>query len=110
MMSAGDLGLDPRRVEQKLQDILEMCTRWNAVLLLDEADVFLEQRSLHELERNKLVSIFLRVLEYYEGMLLVSHDACGYIQCSQLAHRPACTIGFAFVLFSFTLHGLSSTS
>ena len=67
MMSAGDLGLDPRRVETKLQDILEMCTRWNAVLLLDEADVFLEQRSLHELERNKLVSIFLRVLEYYEG-------------------------------------------
>jgi hypothetical protein len=67
MMSAGDLGLDPRRVESKLQDILEMCTRWNSVLLLDEADVFLEQRSLHELERNKLVSIFLRVLEYYEG-------------------------------------------
>ena len=44
-----------------------MCTKWNAILLLDEADVFLEERSLHELERNKLVSIFLRVLEYYEG-------------------------------------------
>ena len=68
LMSAGDLGFDPRHVETKLQDILEMCSRWNAVLLLDEADVFLEQRSLHELERNKLVSIFLRVLEYYEGM------------------------------------------
>ena len=73
MMSAGDLGLDPRQVESKLQGILDMCTRWNAILLLDEADVFLEQRSLHELERNKLVSIFLRVLEYYEGiMFLVS--------------------------------------
>jgi hypothetical protein len=73
MMSAGDLGLDPRRVETKLQDILEMCTRWNSVLLLDEADVFLEQRSLHELERNKLVSIFLRVLEYYEGTTTIPH-------------------------------------
>ncbi|KAF2748329.1 P-loop containing nucleoside triphosphate hydrolase protein [Sporormia fimetaria CBS 119925] len=72
MMSAGDLGLDPRRVESKLQGILEMCTRWNAVLLLDEADVFLEQRSLHELERNKLVSIFLRVLEYYEGTMFLT--------------------------------------
>lgn len=70
MMSAGDLGLDPSKVESKLQDILEMCTRWNSVLLLDEADVFLEQRSLHELERNKLVSIFLRVLEYFEGKSL----------------------------------------
>ena len=68
MMSAGDLGLDPRTVETSLKDILEMCTKWNAILLLDEADVFLEERSLHELERNKLVSIFLRVLEYYEGV------------------------------------------
>ncbi|KAL6706966.1 hypothetical protein ACN47E_004916 [Coniothyrium glycines] len=72
LMSAGDLGFDPRQVETKLQDILEMCTRWNAVLLLDEADVFLEQRSLHELERNKLVSIFLRVLEYYEGTMFLT--------------------------------------
>ncbi len=70
MMSAGDLGLDPRHVEAKLQGILDMCTRWNAILLLDEADVFLEERSLHELERNKLVSIFLRVLEYYEGIMV----------------------------------------
>ncbi|KAK5724159.1 hypothetical protein LTR17_013540 [Elasticomyces elasticus] len=72
MMSAGDLGLDPRHVEAKLQGILDMCTRWNAILLLDEADVFLEERSLHELERNKLVSIFLRVLEYYEGIMFLT--------------------------------------
>jgi len=72
MMSAGDLGLDPSTVESKLQDILEVCARWNAILLLDEADVFLEERSLHELERNKLVSIFLRVLEYYEGIMFLT--------------------------------------
>jgi SpoVK/Ycf46/Vps4 family AAA+-type ATPase len=72
MMSAGDLGLDPRHVETKLLGILDMCTRWNAILLLDEADVFLEERSLHELERNKLVSIFLRVLEYYEGIMFLT--------------------------------------
>ncbi|KAK5165851.1 uncharacterized protein LTR77_008774 [Saxophila tyrrhenica] len=71
-MSAGDLGLDPRHVESKLQGVLDMCTRWNALLLLDEADVFLEERSLHELERNKLVSIFLRVLEYYEGIMFLT--------------------------------------
>lgn len=64
IMAAGDLGLDPRSVEMKLQDVMSMCSRWGAILLLDEADVFLEQRDLHQLERNKLVSIFLRVLEY----------------------------------------------
>jgi AAA+ superfamily predicted ATPase len=84
VMSAGDLGFDPSKVETQLQTILEMCSRWNAILLLDEADVFPERRSLHEadvfperrslheLERNKLASIFLRVLEYYEGTMFLT--------------------------------------
>ena len=71
-MSAGELGLRPDEVEDKLADILEMVTKWNAVLLLDECDVFLEARSTHDLERNKLVSTFLRVLEYYEGILFLT--------------------------------------
>lgn len=62
VMSAGEVGFDSRHVESKLQGVFDMVTRWNAILLIDEADVFLEERSLHELERNKLVSIFLRVL------------------------------------------------
>ncbi|KAF2122424.1 P-loop containing nucleoside triphosphate hydrolase protein [Lophiotrema nucula] len=72
MMSAGDLGINPDQVEAKLTNILEMIAKWGAVLLLDECDVFLEARSTHDLERNKLVSIFLRVLEYYEGILFLT--------------------------------------
>jgi hypothetical protein len=72
MMSAGDLGINPDQVEARLTNILEMIAKWNAVLLLDECDVFLEKRSAHDLERNKLVSIFLRVLEYYEGILFLT--------------------------------------
>ncbi|KAJ4413852.1 hypothetical protein N0V82_008294 [Gnomoniopsis sp. IMI 355080] len=72
IMAAGDLGLDPRSVENNLRDAMSMCSRWGAILLLDEADIFLEERSLHELERNKLVSIFLRVLEYYEGIMFLT--------------------------------------
>lgn len=72
MMSAGDLGLNSHEVESSLSNVLEMASKWNAVLLLDEADVFLEQRSSHDLERNKLVSIFLRILEYYEGILFLT--------------------------------------
>jgi SpoVK/Ycf46/Vps4 family AAA+-type ATPase len=72
MMSAGDLGTSSYEVESSLSNVLEMVTKWNAILLLDEADVFLEQRSSHDLERNKLVSIFLRILEYYEGILFLT--------------------------------------
>jgi len=74
MLSAGDLGTDPSVVEEKLSRILAMATRWQSVLLVDEADVFLEARSTHDLERNKLVSIFLRILEYYEGFLFLTSN------------------------------------
>ena len=82
MISAGDLGTDPEDIESKLSDVLEMATKWNAILLLDEADVFLEQRSSHDLERNKLVSIFLRVLEYYEGILFLTTNRVGDIDAA----------------------------
>jgi len=72
MMSAGDLGIKSSEVESSLTTILEMVAKWNAVLLLDECDVFLEERSAHDLERNKIVSIFLRTLEYYEGILFLT--------------------------------------
>ncbi|KAL8727171.1 MAG: hypothetical protein Q9166_006208 [cf. Caloplaca sp. 2 TL-2023] len=82
MMSAGDLGLDSSNVESSLSNVLEMSTKWNAVLLLDEADVFLEQRSAHDLERNKLVSIFLRMLEYYEGILFLTTNRVNNIDAA----------------------------
>jgi hypothetical protein len=66
VMSAGDLGVDARGFETKLTDILQMIPRWGAILLLDEADVFMETRDSANLARNELVSIFLRIIEYYE--------------------------------------------
>lgn len=63
MMSAGDLGIRSTEAESNITTILEMVAKWNAVLLLDECDVFLEARSVNDLERNKIVSIFLRTLE-----------------------------------------------
>lgn len=71
-LSSGDLGSQPWEVERGLSQILELVARWNAILLLDECDVFLEARSTHDLERNKVVSIFLRTLEYYEGILFMT--------------------------------------
>lgn len=82
MVGAGDLGDTPSDVEKTLNNILEMVTKWKAVLLLDEADVFLEARSTHDLERNKLVSIFLRLLEYYEGVLFLTTNRMGNIDAA----------------------------
>ena len=71
-LSAGEIGIMPTTVESEISSALEKCTLWNAILLLDEADVFLERRELNSLKRNELVSIFLRLLEYYEGMMFLT--------------------------------------
>jgi hypothetical protein len=39
--------------------------------------VFLEERSLSDLGRNSLVAIFLRMLEYYEGILILTSNRIG---------------------------------
>ncbi|KAH7063658.1 P-loop containing nucleoside triphosphate hydrolase protein [Macrophomina phaseolina] len=71
-VQAGELGSDASDVETKLEQILEIAAKWDAVLLLDEADVFLEQRSHSNLKRSKIVSVFLRLLEYYRGILFLT--------------------------------------
>jgi hypothetical protein len=43
-------------VETRLSHALALATSWNAVVLIDEADVFLEERKLHDLKRNGLIS------------------------------------------------------
>ncbi|KXX80661.1 ATPase family AAA domain-containing protein 3B [Madurella mycetomatis] len=72
MVSSGDLGTCSADLDRNLTRIMDMTATWSAVLLIDEADVFLERRSLHDLHRNAMVSVFLRVLEYYSGILFLT--------------------------------------
>ena len=50
-------GLDPTRLEEKLWKWFRMAEEWQAVLLIDEADVYLEQRGIGgSLERDAIVA------------------------------------------------------
>ncbi|KAK5936733.1 hypothetical protein PMZ80_010996 [Knufia obscura] len=71
-ISAGDLGTNPNDLEQNLSEIFELSSHWKATLLLDEADVFVERRSTSDIHRNALVCIFLRKLEYYDGIMFLT--------------------------------------
>jgi SpoVK/Ycf46/Vps4 family AAA+-type ATPase len=71
-ISMSDLGMTPAIVEVNLQKVFDLAVHWQAVLLFDEADVFLESRSLQDLKRNGLVSVLLRILEYYNGILFLT--------------------------------------
>jgi hypothetical protein len=55
-VNCGELGVNTNSVEANLSDALRLATTWNAIVLIDEADVFLEARSPNDLERNGLVS------------------------------------------------------
>ena len=77
MISCGDIGTTPEEVESKLEEVFEYAVKWKAVLLLDEADVFLQERNYQDLSRNAVVSIFLRVLEYFDGILFLTTNRIG---------------------------------
>ena len=69
---AGDLGTDAQLLEGRLSQILSLVCHWNAILLLDEADVFLECRSRHGLDNNVLVSVFLHQLKYSQDIIFLT--------------------------------------
>ncbi|CAJ2512756.1 Uu.00g008750.m01.CDS01 [Anthostomella pinea] len=79
VITCGDLGLTPSEVESSLSNVFRLAHLWDCVLLLDEADVFLSQRSKLDMKRNALVSVFLRVLEYYNGLLFLTTNRVGTI-------------------------------
>ncbi|PFH47284.1 hypothetical protein AMATHDRAFT_50422 [Amanita thiersii Skay4041] len=72
VVSSGDLGTRADDLDRTLERIFDIATAWRAIVLIDEADVFLEKRSLHDLERNAMVAVFLRHVEYYRGILFMT--------------------------------------
>ncbi|KAK4450164.1 hypothetical protein QBC34DRAFT_379366 [Podospora aff. communis PSN243] len=71
-IGAGELGETASEIEESLETLLEVVAKWKAILLLDECDVFLEARTTADIARNRLVSIFLRQLEYFRGVMFLT--------------------------------------
>ncbi len=76
-ITCGDLGLTAADVESELSEKFHLAELWDCVLLLDEADVFLARRTNTDIKRNSLVSVFLRVLEYFTGVLFLTTNRVG---------------------------------
>lgn len=70
-VQCSQLGLTPDDLEKQLMICFARAARWNAILLLDEADVYVAARGSN-LEQNAIVGVFLRVLEYYGGVLFMT--------------------------------------
>ena len=68
---SGQLGLNVAAMETALKDVLTRAQRWGAVMLIDEADVYIKRRD-DDITMNAVVGVFLRVLEYFNGLLFLT--------------------------------------
>lgn len=68
---SGQLGLNVAEMETALKDVLTRAQRWGAVMLIDEADVYIRRRD-NNMAANAVVGVFLRVLEYFNGLLFLT--------------------------------------
>lgn len=71
VVQCSQLGTDPESLEKTLETVLERAVSWNAVLLIDESDVYIHERG-NDIAQNAIVGVFLRVLEYYSGVLFMT--------------------------------------
>ena len=55
-LTCGDLGTTAEEVELRLGRYMYLGEVWGAVVLLDDADIYLEARAISEVKRNSLVS------------------------------------------------------
>lgn len=71
IVQCSQLGTDEVALEKNLQDVLNRAQRWQAILLIDESDVYIHERGSN-VSQNAIVGVFLRLLEYYKGMLFLT--------------------------------------
>jgi DNA polymerase III delta prime subunit len=67
-VQCSQLGIDPKSLERSLLRVFARAQRWNAILLFDEADVYVALRGT-DLIQNAIVGVFLRTLEYFTGVV-----------------------------------------
>ncbi|KAH6655032.1 hypothetical protein BKA67DRAFT_559301 [Truncatella angustata] len=71
-MTCGDLGVHSGVLDQKLQETFTRAKNWNSMVLLDDADIYVYERDIYSLNRNALLPIFLRHLEYSDCLTFIS--------------------------------------
>lgn len=72
-VQCSQLGTDEAELEKELRIVLGRAQRWKAILLIDEADVYVHRRG-NDIQQNAIVGVFLRVLEYYRGVLFMTSN------------------------------------
>jgi hypothetical protein len=72
-VQSSQLGISVTDIETNLNKILYRAEKWDAVLLIDEADSYIYKRG-NDILQNCIVGTFLRLMEYYNGILFLTSN------------------------------------
>lgn len=77
-VTVGELGTTVDSLEHRLKSVLTLAETWNAILLIDEIDIFVQRRGGNSaVETNAMTGVFLRLLEYYSGIMFLTTNLRG---------------------------------
>lgn len=77
ILTCSDIGVDAKTIESELIRWFKLAEHWGALILIDEADIYMEERRSQDIERNHLVAGFIRALEYFKGILFLTTNRVG---------------------------------
>lgn len=87
-VQSAQLGIEIKQIEETLYKVLRRAEQWGAVLLIDECDAYLRERGSSVLQ-NAIVGVFLRLFEYYNGVLFLTTNRGDIIDAAILSRVTA---------------------
>jgi hypothetical protein len=66
-----EIGTNVHAIEENLAKIFKRVEKWEAIILFDEIDVMLSKRN-DNLEKNAIVGVFLRLMDYFRGIMFLT--------------------------------------
>jgi SpoVK/Ycf46/Vps4 family AAA+-type ATPase len=79
--------------ESRIDNLFRQAHVWNAILLIDEAEVILAERTMENMKQSAWVAVFLRKIEYFEGILFLTTNQIHFID---QAFESRVTVGIRF--------------
>lgn len=70
-VQSDQLGTSASGLEKNLKEVFARAERWNAVLLIDECDIYVHERGM-DIVQNAIVGTLLRTFEYFNGVMFLT--------------------------------------
>ena len=100
-VQSDQLGLSPDAIEKNLKEVFARALRWNAVLLIDECDIYVRARGT-DIEHGAIVGTLLRTLEYFNGVIFLTTNR-GFEIDDAILSRCSAVIRYEYPTYAETL-------